>query len=377
MKKLTALLLFFLMCFAEAKVELCNFSFLANSQEDPSTLFISYLDFLNERKVLNVDELEEVLVRLESGELINPFEFKVFNKENKIYGEIFHDYINNGIDEVKVKAYLESIVRREQQTKEERDRTKEAVEDLFLPLKFGEITPDSSKGNFGIGYSLEVMTTPVTYAHWNTVFNKPFSWAGSVHGDEPKTKINFFSQAVFADILSMNKGFEPVFGIDFSSGLNSLTAFEGKLELKDSELFNMKSLITKKQGYRLPTQNEQRLLLQKAIDFIGEKDFEKRVGDYAYLSHNSNFLKSPVGTKKAYLLNNTEFYDLIGNVIETHLVELSFRRNFLFRDINYRAHSGTGSSLSRLDNFQLEHYEGNSTDWRHNLGFRLVRTIKK
>ncbi len=373
MKKLITLFFFFFICTNSvmAKVELCNFSFLANSQEEPSTLFISYLDFLNERKALEVDEFEEILVRLESGELINPFEAKEVSKENESYGRVFQDYINVGIDEEKVKAYLETIVQREKQTAREIDKTKEIMKNIFKPIEFGVIIPGSSKGDFGIDYSFEAMTTPVTNAHWNAVFEKPLLAEESELFDKPKTNVNFFAQSVFADLLSKSRGYDPVFNIDFKKTGNSLNAYDGNIEIKD-QYWKSKNPIIEKLGYRLPTKNEQDLLLQQAQDFIGKKGFEEKIDDYAYLFYNSKRQTQPVAAKEAYYINNRDFYDIIGNVLEAHLAESSNHSRFL-----YLMNSGTGSYLSNFNNFDHMMHEGSLRARRSSLGFRLVRTLKK
>ncbi len=375
MTKRAILFLFFLICTSSimAKVELCNFSFLANSQEDPSTLFISYLDFLNEKNALEVDEFEEVLVRLESGTLINPFEVKEVSKENKAYGEIFQDYINVGIDEEKVKAYLESIVKRERQTAQDTERTKKDVEAVFTPIEFGVILPGSSEGDFGIDYSFEVMTTPVTYAHWNTVFGKPLLSEERELFDKPKTNINFFSQSVFADIMSNSKGLEPVFNIDLSSSNQELNAYDGNIEIKKAKSWRTKVPISQKEGYRLPTRDEQMLLIHQAQDFIGRKDFKDKIRKYAHLLYDqpeNNIY--PVGTKEAYHINNQSFYDIIGNVWETHLFESSNRLG-----LNYQMKSASNAYHAPYYNLINELDEWSLAGRRAQLGFRLVRTLKK
>ncbi len=372
MKKLITFFLFLGICLAEARVELCNFSFLANSQEDPSTLFIGYLDFLNERKVLDIDELEEVLVRLESGELINPFEAKEVSKENKAYGEIFQDYINVGVDKEKVKAYFESIIQREKQTQSEVDRTKKEVKDTFFPIQFGEIIPDSSKGDFGIDYSFEVMTTPVTHAHWDSIFEKPLLVEESELFDKPKTNVNFFAQTVFADLLSKSKGYDPAFNINFKKAIKGSSAYDGNIEIKQEHHWRTKTPVTQKTGYRLPTRDEQKLLLQQAQDFVGKKNFKEKIGEYAHLFLNSENHSYPVATKEAYYLNNRDFYDIIGNVREVHLVESPTRFG-----VFYQINSGTGSYKNFDDNFFQEIHEGSLLTRRTELGFRLVRTLKK
>ncbi len=376
MKKLIALFLFSWISFSQARVELCNFSFLANSQEDPSTLFIAYLDFLNEENALEVNEFEEVLVRLESGELINPFEAKEVSKENESYGRVFQDYINVGVDEERVKTYLESIVKKEKQTQSEIDRTKKEVKDTFSPIQFGEIIPDSSKGDFGIDYSFEVMVTPVTNAHWNSIFEKPSLSLGWDIFDRPKTNINYYSQAVFADILSAKNGFEPVFHMESKELRKGTSAFGGDLIIEtDRKRWKMPSSIIYQSGYRLPTIEEQYLVFQKARDFIGEKDFEKRVGDFAHLSHNSNNQTSPVATKKAYFFNNIKFYDIIGNIRETSLKESLNPLGATGAFYDFQSHTGSYQTHPKglLD---YAHFE-EKTARMDNLGFRLVRTLKK
>ncbi len=373
MTKQVTLFLFFLICFAEAKVELCNFSFLANSQEDPSTLFISYLDFLNEKKVLDIDEFEEVLVRLESGELINPFEAKEVNKENESYGRVFQDYINIGIDEQRIKSHLETIVQRERQTARETNKTKEEVKDLFFPLKFEEVIAGSSQGEFGIDYSFEMMITPVTRAHWKTIFEKTILVEDMEELDLPQIGINFLSQSIFADLLSQSKNLEPVYKINFLDPDYKESAYKGNLRRGndiDRWLILSRNDLHLSEGYRLPTRNEQLLMLQKAVDFIGQDVFRDKLGDYAYLSHNSFGQLQPVATKKPYLFNNTRFYDIIGNVRE-NLFDSKHVEGI------YSFHSNMGGFNDNLTTYSQEVDEHVLNTSRTDTGLRLVRTLKK
>ncbi len=372
MKKLIALFLLSWMCLAKARVELCHFSFLVRSQEDPSTFFISYLDFLNERKVLDVDEFEEVLVRLESGALINPFEAKEVSKENKAYGEVFQDYINVGIDKEKIKNYLESIVKKEKQTAREINKTKEEVKNVFSSVQTGEITPGSSKGKFEIDYSFEVMTTPVTVAQWDKVLLFEFAPSSIGSLEMPKTNINFFSQAFFADRLSEMNNYRPVYRFDDINSDN-LSAYGGRLKGYGGwELKTIRDL-TNEEGYRLPTLNEQKLLMQKAIDYLGD-DFDELIDDYAYLSHNSNLLIQNTTDKKPFQIEGQSFYDVIGNVAES---ALKLQRR-LRADNFYTFHEGSGSSLSSKKTFEKTYPQNTLNGSEGNFrGLRLVRTLKK
>ncbi len=352
-----------------AKVELCNFSFLANSQEEPSTLFISYLDFLNEKKALEVDEFEEILVRLESGKLINPFEAKEVNKENESYGRVFQDYINVGVDEEKVKAYLETIVQREKQTARDTDKTKKEVKDIFKPIEFGVITPGSSKGDFGIDYSFEAMTTPVTVAQWDDVFIQGLSADNVGIVEMPKTDIDFYSQAYFADKLSILKGYVPAYRFHDTNISNS-TAHAGHLHTnnKGDELKINRNL-TEEEGYRLPTLEEQRLLTQKAFDYLGS-DFDKLIGNYAYLQDKKNRNIYETGLKKPFQIDGNSFYDVIGNAVEG-VLDLKSQIGPL-RVYGY-------SSRSRTNSYEMTpyvYYINFRYSYPH-LGLRLVRTLKK
>ncbi len=355
-----------------AMVELCNFSFLENSQEDPSTLFISYLDFLNEENALDIDEFEEVLVRLESGTLINPFEAKEVSKENKAYGEIFQDYINVGIDEEKIKTYLKSIVKRERQTAQETSKTKKEVKDAFLPIEFGVITPGSSEREFEIDYSLEVMTTPVTYAHWNSVFKKPLLAEESGFFDYPKTNVNFYSQAFFADKFSVIKRYSPAYSFDDTS-LENLGAYEGFLDKgKKGWKLQVERDFTEEEGYRLPTVNEQKLLLKRGIEYLGS-NFDNLIDDYAYLNHNSNRSIHHTGSKEPFQIEGRLFYDIIGNVSESALMPI----NQSGKDRAYFFYETNGSSLRSKQNFKNEQQTLLIYTRGSFKGLRLVRTLKK
>ncbi len=363
-------LLIFIISSSSYGKPICNLNFFAEeiSEENVQSLFESYLKYLVDEKILDSEIIDEFVARLEVEQLMNPFSLMSFSKEVELHEKIFQDYIDSELlDLERVRSFLRRVQQKEGKERVERKVIEEEFESPYLPIEFGVIGPNDGH----LDYSFETMTIPVTESHWSQVFGKELRQLKRelIHSDLPKVDISAYSQMVFADRLSQQKGFQSVFNL----GLNQeevKQAAMGELYIPDDLHFLFQGNYLEQEGYRLPTKTERAIMVIKMYSSLGKEHFLFNRSKYASYNIRERQL---IGGTNPVNINGRDFYDLLGNIEESHFDDLSFSENTGVTKMSLCYVSGGikktyGASLL-----------GNQAGCSHRsdiMGFRLVRTLK-
>ncbi len=349
---------------------LCDISFFSGHDKNTEK-FINFLGHINEEKVLPEDVFQEFIDRVNSGNLINPFELVAFSKEVELYGKVFQDYVDSELlDLERVRSFLRRVQQKEGKERVERKVIEEEFESPYLPIEFGVIEPDGG----ALHYPLEVMTTPITQSHWSEVFERELLELNQelILSDLPKVNINAFSQMVFADKLSKQKNLIPTFNLDESQKSHGEASLGSWFNFDDQKFF-FKGDYLESEGYRFPTINERDYIRKKAFKSVGgEKAYRERLNDFAVFSEQNYESAQDVILRKGIDIDGSKYFDLLGNVDEAHIYNIEKLGEENFIELMFY----TGSFKSSFSS-SFWGVETSFTDKRNYFGGRLVRTLKK
>ncbi len=386
------LLLFVFFCSLMAiSTELCDLSFNATS-EQITTKFMAFLQDRVEAGALNEDDINDMLIELERGVLINPFASKSISKENELYGKIFQEYLEEAnLRKKDVLKWLVKIINKEKNRTSQKNAVSMEVKGAFLQIQFAPISPGSvtrrvgpNRGTARVTRPIEVMTTPVTNAQWSEIFNY------GEKSDLPHTGSTLYSKLVFANKLSEKKGFRPVYNLSQMQQEPLTSAEEGtlKFKLENGMLGFSHQNYYESEGYRLPTHDEQLLLMKLANLELGPHE---SIFEYAFVDQNSEKKMREVGEKKPIYIGDFAFYDVFGNVSEQSMTSdselltdypaLMIKTPKFLSDYQYYSDSSpaiysTGSYKNGVYNF-FSMPSQSPIAKNKDIGFRLVRTLKK
>ena len=338
---------------AESKFchQFLNLQMISHSEISTTQRFISYLIYLFDHQVVDLNAIETLVKELKTHEkiLTNPIAHKN-NSGSLIFsqsGDEIH-YKNLAIyleqDDLNINEILhwaEGLVRSAQRVKQEKDHVNKETMYPFIKMKFHPV----SHGEFWMGeegkkvhviltHDIEVMSTPVTQWMWAMEMkNNPAHFKTgqnsikiSIQGEEvelqpdhPVENITWYSAAMFANQLSKKHNLPDAYdfsGVQFKPGTK---VEDGTLDIISGEVKINGTSIYETSGFRLATEAEQEYLRtdrgRSATGYFTDVTTEN-LTEYGWFAKNSENRTHPVAEKKALIIDGHDFHDLIANVRE-------------------------------------------------------------
>ncbi len=332
------LLIFLLLFISHTRASYLCDNLMQSELNSPAEKFVNFLQHINESNLLTLENWIELHQRFINANPINPFGNKTLSKQNSVYERIFEDYIEDE-ETYSSKIVLNWIEEKIQNSKREAGqqkkisaKTKYFYADIIKgELPPGEVYRDAKLGNTGIvaiTHGLEVMTTPVTNAQWYSVFyngveNIPEGLINLETEGFPRVQTTYSSKIAFANKLSELHGFEPVYDKvenfddlieeDEEAVLGNLGHGEGNELSVNLYRLNRNESFYKRNGYRLPTYDEQTYLFYKGLE-ANNRTIQSNLNEFAVFNQEK---VSRVATKRSFKINGIKYFDIIGNVSET------------------------------------------------------------
>ena len=302
-----------------------------NPDLDQTDQYISYLGKLYDEGVLSAQDLNDMIVESnKANQLINPLAKATHSVSARLaHFENLAWYLKNTpIDKKKVLDWAQkiqeeikvNIVRREK-AQEQTIATDQKM--IFYSLHI-DVTQTYYNKEKRTTYDFEMMSTKVTQKMWVDLMGKNPSYnkGKGIKPNHPVENITWWSAAEFANRLSIQHGFKPVYALDKIVDWEG-SAEEGTLKPQD-ELKALKILklnypnknVTKAEGYRIPTHEEyDQVRVSKNSDPLRPL-FDgvtlENIKEYAWLFPST----IAVGQLRSFSINGHEFFDLYGNAGE-------------------------------------------------------------
>ena len=386
---------------------------LTQSSRTTTESFIAYLAELHVMGAI-ADVGLEALVNSDSG-VVNPIshELGATNASAAIHRAGIADIIATGdLDHSAIQKWAKDKLSERGSIQIKRNEIRDATSPLHQQMLFHSIPLGT--------FEVEFMSTQVTQKMWVDVmgynpaqFHKGFEYSTvldlgnskvELNADHPVEWVSWWSAVYFANEVSKRHGREPVYdftGIEFvdlgvrreertvlAADQVFTIAARGALGTLDEQVSpkinSQKQDVYQTFGYRLPTEIEQRRLLDIADNAELRRSPQFGYHDlvqYAWFDEISRKSTHPVAEKKSMIVDGKRFFDLLGNVEEWSgdWFEEKFTggQNLQSALSGYYRVIRRGSYASNGDVVRDVPRAGYEPSFRfHTLGFRLVRTLK-
>jgi formylglycine-generating enzyme required for sulfatase activity len=329
MRTLIAAAFIFLMLPAHGAPKTCAESLRADHTDG----FIAYLSKLVDERLIGEQQLQGLVAGIKAdNKIVNPIPHETavgiltFSKAaDQIHFHALNEYISETrLDSGKVLHWAEGLAAKKQEAQVQREEVK--TETVELPkikwhrLVPGKFTTRVDRSRVSLSRAIEVMAMPVTQDTWMDVMGQNPAHFKSDNMN-PIENITWWSAAEFANRLSIEHGYRPVYNFSDVEFIPGTSAEAGTLAAKsghDSIVFDEDNIYAG-QGYRLPTAAEAEFLVTGGGKELGTGAFfpgvkEAKAKDYAWYKKNSGNATHPVGKLQPFIIDGKEFYDLIGNV---------------------------------------------------------------
>lgn len=397
----------------------CHRLVTSRQTQDHTDGFISLLQDLLERQILNTTQLNRFAESLALNEIANPIlESETWTSSSAlIHFHAIQKYLNRGqLEHARILDWTTKTLTELGQT---RELKKEAREKTSIPIYQMEFNPVEGKEfEMGVGrdyangppgaksrvtvnltHSYEMMSTHVTQAMWAQVMGSnpsedkigEGSTTMEINGNlvsmlpnHPVNLISWLSAVEYANRLSILKGLKPAYDLSeiiyvkgTSAEAGNLQASSGRVKINapDGDIYQT-------EGYRLPTEAEYAFVLQlggppdKYYPFGNDyRDLEK----YEWYGKNSKLQAHAVAELRPYTFNGYNFYDLLGNrLVWMH----DFAQEKLEGGTNPQGPKKGKQHVMRGGEYHSDYAHVSSYDRSHNMdldvfvSFRLARTTK-
>ena len=380
-----------------AEVTLCDQALDFNAVES----FKAYTQVLLKENILQPQHLQKWIEEARAHkELNNPLMAVDASSAQKTHQGNLQYYLDNIAADKEnylhwVQEFLDQIEQRQTQKQATNDQTEVATMDMaFAKINGAHFKKFSMDIN-----SFEMMKTKVTQQMWKNVMGEipvTLTWDPKMkdYPDLPVNYISLWSALVFANKLSIQKGYEPIYDLDKIAfdGVASQGTLKPKGDVSIQALHQ--ALVnsrfhrnTKNPGYRLPTVIEQEFVRSNRGQSQGSYFpgvHKENISEFAWFNNDSI---QPIGEKLPLTIDGQLFYDLYGNACEwsesvlpleekklNKLQKVFTKRNDLFNSIMANTRGGHyRSSLLDLEN--SSELTASINDPHPLFGFRLVRDL--
>ena len=353
---------------------------------------------------------ELVALANSTTEVVNPIEFARSRTSiaAMIHYETLADLISeNNLDVRAIADWAKQKLAEVSIVRSERESIKNRTKPIYKPISFATLASGSFEINGGqivrLNRSIEVLSTPVTQKMWVELMGENpsyfaegensviFQVAGKsvvLQADHPVERVTWFAALEFANRLSIQHGFKPVYDLGAVVASFGTRAENGSLFDESDPLIPINAPsgdIYRAEGFRLPTDAEQEFLLRARGTSTGPfyfGDSSAVLEEHAWHFANSKQTTHPVGLLSPLLLDGKPVFDLLGNVWEwSH--DDSYSGHIPgrgFNPVGYSTLADRGMRGGAWDSpsNNLYHYYSKRTGdvpRSNTVGFRLVRTL--
>ena len=323
--------------------------------------FQSYIGELLEKRIIGESQLIRFIEHLEKGELINPIseDEALTSTPLLVQRRGLQQYLNKAsLDQKELLDWSRATLAKRARVRVKREEVREETRDPYQKLEFHpvkrpvsfEMRDEKDKMLVTLTYPTEVQSTPVTQKQWVEIMGEnpsrfvegeEHSAILTFHGkdiklqpDNPVEYVTWWSVLVFANRLSEKHGLPPAYdlsGIDWEPDTRPENgtlrpAGQNKEKIKKIRVYakgkshdpSKGDIYYQVEGYRLPTEAEQKYMLQGGGNMKSQNFFkdEAEIDAYAWHEGNSDRKTYPVGLLQAMVIDGKSFYDLYGNVRE-------------------------------------------------------------
>ena len=411
MKTLVLAFLAFFLVSVHAK-ERCTFYLGSSATEgmnDTDRLTIYFARLYGE-KIIGLPQLRSLISHLETEKrIINPIPHQKINdrllfqqSKDEIHYQNIQNYLDDlsdSLDKEQILRWAINFLRIKQQGDKERQANKKETSIAKIEMKFYPVYPDgkpfevdTNKTMVELTRPFEVMTTPVTQWMWaEKMGTNPSHFSTGpasvkmqinkkevqLQPDHPVEMVSKWSVLMYANRLSIERGYQPVYDFNEVKFKPGTSAEAGNLEVESGtvRIRAPNDDVYQTNGYRLPTEAEARYLVKPEVG----REFYFDLKEYSYhawYDQNSTGSTQNVGLRSPRIIDSYEFYDLIGNVwVWTHdFYNGSSADNSRPRYIGTVV-GGAFNCVALKNYFNISSgVMAHSTS--NNIGFRLVRTLK-
>ena len=406
-----------------------GFSSSSKTPAEQTKDFESYIGALLEHQIIGDPQLIRFIESLEKGKLINPIseEEAQVSTASTIQRKGLQNHLDKAsLNHEELLNWAKTTLEKRAHTRVSREEVQKETQDPDQNLEFHpvkrpvtfEMRDGEDKKIVTLTYSTEVQFTPVTQKHWAEIMGENPSYftkgedsvALDFHGknielqpDHPVEMVTWWSILEFANRLSEKHGLPPTYDLSDITWEPGSRAENGTLRpvsgQRQSDTVRVYAkgkshnpykgdIYYQVEGYRLPTEAEQKYMLQGGESIKGDSLFkdESDFQNFAWYRDNSGNKTHPVGLLQPIVIDGKNFYDLYGNVRERGWdnwgLELQGGKNpvNLMTD-TFRRFSGGGweDSFSHANNNSIKHGRSYGAHWSESpeIGFRLVRTIEQ
>ena len=395
--------------------------------------FQSYIGELLEKQIIGDSELIRFIEHLERGELINPIsqEEALTSTPLQVQRRGLQNYVDKAsLDHKELLSWSRATLAKRARVRVKREEVQEETRDPYRKLEFHpvkrpvsfEMEYKGDKKPVTLTHPIEVQSTPVTQKQWVEIMGEnPSRFAKgedsvvlNFHGkdiklqpDNPVESVTFWSVLEFANRLSEKHGLPPAYdlsGITWYSGSpengNLLPVrfdesfYEIEIYIKGESYDPYEGdIYYQAEGYRLPTAAEQAYMLLGGGKAKGDSFFKSKaeMDAYAWYKENADNRTHSVGLLQPIMIDGKDFYDLYGNVWEFGWDKYTFDLKEYGRkeknpvagrkEVTVVGRGVVGGGFmddsSWFSPFVNHHKFSAPTNRNHDVGFRLVRTIKQ
>ena len=316
--------------------------------------FFAYLNQLYSETTLTTQQLEQLIQDLDNQKTLrNPLKGHVSSSHSVHYDQVEWYLQQTDLNQQELSQKIKQLLAQVNRVKVKRQDAQDETHSPWRKMQFHRIEPGSYRQivyennqaidmHVTLTHPFEMMDTQVTEKMWTEVMgynNSAFRDSDrkgivslDINGkpirmipDLPITNVTWWDAIEFANALSRKHGLKPVYKTDhikYRVKYRDTSAFGLKQLLNDDK--NVQAIIDapngniyETEGYRLPTEAERHLIhTQRGRLFFNQVYPEittENLLDYVWCKRNSNSSLQEVATRKPFVIDGKEFFDLYGN----------------------------------------------------------------